>query len=310
MAGIAQCVSAQAYPNRPIHVIVPYGPGSAMDIMGRIVSTRLHEALGQPAVVDNRAGAGGNIGTTAAARATPDGYTIALGALGPVVQNPVLYSNVTFDPVKDFAGVTLIATGPIVLAMHPSIPVKNVKELVELARKKPGQLSYGSGGIGSATHIAGELFKLVTKTDILHVPYKGNVESITDMIGGQVSMVYSGAPPVMELAKTGKVRVMVTTGRKRMAGLPDVPTIAEAGFPDAEMVIWYGFIVPAATPKNIIATLNTAIVKLVKTPEVREQLIVQGVDPETNTPEQFAQLIRDDYARWTKIIRAAKIKME
>ncbi len=304
------CVLAQSYPAKPIRLIVPYTAGSSMDIIGRILAPRMLDSLGQPMIVDNRAGAGGNLGTAAAAKSVPDGYTVVLGALGPLVQNAVLYASATFDPVRDFAAISLVATGPILMAVHPSIPVKNLKELVELAKRRPGQISYGSGGIGSATHIAGEMIKFATGIDTLHVPYRGNVESITGMITGQVSMVYSGAPPLVGLAKAGKLRLLATTGPRRMASVPAMMTVAESGYPAAEMLIWYGVVAPAGTPREAIGRLNGAIVKAMNLPEVRDQFAQQGLDPESNTPEQFAQIIRDDYTRWGKIIRAAGIKLE
>jgi len=224
--------------------------------------------------------------------------------------NPVLYPKTPFDPVKDFAAVSLLATGPVVIAVHPSIPARTVQDLVGLAKKRPGQLNFGSPGVGTSPHLTGELFKLITHTDIVHVPYKGNAEAITDLIGGQVSIVFTGVPPVVPLAKAGKVRLLATTGKERIVNLPDVPTIREAGVTGADVLIWYGVVVPAATPKDVIARLNREIVKLMALPDVRDKFAQQSVDPASSTPEEFAQLIRDEVQRWTKVIRSAGIKLE
>jgi tripartite-type tricarboxylate transporter receptor subunit TctC len=266
--------------------------------------------LAQPVLVDNRAGAGGMVGMDAVAKAAPDGHTLVIGALGPLAMNPALYPKTPFDPVRDFAAVSLLATGPVVVAVHPSVPARNVKELVELAKQKPGQLNFGSPGVGSSPHLAGELFKMLTGTDIVHVPYKGNAEALTDLISGRVSIVFTGVPPVVPLAKAGRVRLLVTTGGRRMVQLAEVPTIAEAGLPGAQVLIWYGVVAPAATPKEVIARLNREIVKIMQAPDVRERFAQQGIDAETGGPEQFAQLIRDEYARWTKVIRTSGIKVE
>jgi tripartite-type tricarboxylate transporter receptor subunit TctC len=266
--------------------------------------------MGQPVIVENRAGAGGMIGMDAVAKAAPDGHTLAIGALGPLAMNPVLYPKTPFDPVKDFAAVSLLATGPVVIVVHPSVPARTVKDLVELAKKRPGQLNFGSPGVGSSPHLTGELFKLLTGANFVHVPYTGNAEAITDLIGGQVSIVFTGVPPVVPLAKAGKVRLLATTGKQRLVSLPEVPTIAEAGLSGAEVLIWYGVVAPAATPKDTIARLNREIVKALSMPDVRERFSQQGADPESSSPEQFAQLIRDEVARWGKVIRSAGIKVD
>ena len=302
---------AQSFPaGKPVRIIVPFGPGSTIDIMGRLLSPKLIESLGTLVIVENRPGAGGAIGMDATARAAPDGHTLAIGALGPLAMNPVLYPKTPFDPVKDFAAVSLLATGPVAIVVHPSVPAKTIRELVALAKARPGQLSYGSPGVGSSPHLTGELFRLETGTNLVHVPYKGNAEALTDLIGGQISAVFSGVPPVVPLVNAGKVRALATTGKTRNASLPDAPTIAEAGVKGAEVLIWYGVVAPAATPKDVIARLNRDIVNAMATPDLRERFRQQGVDPETSTPEQFAQLIRDEFARWTKVIRTARIQVE
>ena len=301
---------AQGYPTKTVRIVAPFAAGSTIDILGRLIAPKLFDALGQPVIVEDRPGAGGMIGLDFVAKSPPDGHTLVIGALGPLAMNPALYPKTPFDPVRDFAAVSLLATGPVVIVVHPSIPARNVKELVELAKKRPGQLNFGSPGVGSSPHLTGELFKLITKTDIVHVPYKGNAEAITDLIGGQLSVVFTGVPPVVPLAKAGKVRVLATTGKQRLANLPDVPTLREAGIDGADVLIWYGVVAPAATPKDVIARLNREIVKIMATPDVREKFAQQGVDPASSTPEEFALLIRDEVARWGKVIRGAGIKLE
>ena len=309
-AAAAQPVAAQTYPSKPVRIVAPFAPGSTIDIIGRLIAPKLSEALGQPVLVENRPGAGGMVGMDMVAKAAPDGYTMVIGALGPLAMNPVLYPKTPFDPVRDFAPVTLLATGPVVIAVHPSVPARTLKELVALAKKNPGTLNFGSPGVGSSPHLTGELLKMLTGIDIVHVPYKGNAEAITDLVSGRVGVVFTGVPPVVPLARAGRVRLIATTGRQRVSSLPDVPTIAEAGFPGAQVLIWYGLVAPAATPKELVSRLNALIVKVMSAPEIRERFSQQGIDPETSTPEQFAQLIREEYARWTKVIRASGIKME
>ena len=309
-AGLGTTVHAQTYPTKPVRIIVPFAAGSTIDIFGRLIGPKLYEALGQPVIVENRPGAGGMIALDLVAKSAPDGHTLVIGALGPLAMNPALYAKTPFDPVQDFAAVSLLATGPVVIVVHPSIPARNVKELVELAKKRPGQLNFGSPGVGTSPHLTGELFKLITKTDIVHIPYKGNAEAITDLIGGQLSVVFTGVPPVVPLARAGKVRLLATTGKQRLTNLPEVPTIRESGIEGSDVLIWYGVVVPAATPKEVIARLNREIVKVMATADTREKFLQQGVDPASSTPEEFAQLIREEVARWSKVIRSAGIKLE
>ncbi|MCC6533903.1 MAG: tripartite tricarboxylate transporter substrate binding protein [Burkholderiales bacterium] len=289
--------------------MVAYGAGSTLDIMARTLGPQLNQALGQPVIVENRPGAGGLIGTDAVAKAAPDGHTLAMSALGPLAMNPALYPKTPFDPVRDFAAVAQIATGPVVIVVHPSVPAKNVKGLVALAKSKPAQLNFGSPGVGSSPHLAGELFKIVAGVDIVHVPYKGNAEALTDLVGGQVSIVFSGVPPVVPLAQAGRVRILATTGKQRLAAFPDAETIAEAGLPGAEVLIWYGIVVPAGTPRPVVTRLHAEIVRIMALPEIRNRFVQLGVDPGTSTAEAFATVIRDEFARWTKVIRTANIKV-
>jgi tripartite-type tricarboxylate transporter receptor subunit TctC len=299
-----------AYPTKPIRFVVAYGPGSTLDIMARTLGPHLHQSLGQPVIVENRTGAGGMIGTDAVAKAAPDGHTLAMSALGPLAMNPALYPKTPFDPVRDFAAVSLIATGPVVVVVHPSVPARNVKSLVALAKSKPGVLNFGSPGVGTSPHLAGELFKMVTGIDIVHVPYKGNAEALTDLAGGQVSIVFSGVPPVVPLAQTGRVRVLATTGKQRLPGFPDAETLAEAGHPGAEVLIWYGIVLPAGTPPAIVARLHDETVRIMGLAPVRDRFVQLGVDPATSSPHEFAKLIADEFARWSEVIRTANIKMQ
>jgi tripartite-type tricarboxylate transporter receptor subunit TctC len=301
---------AQGYPSKPLRIVVMYGPGSTIDIMARLVAPKLHEALGQPVIVENRAGAGGAIGMDIAAKAPPDGHTLTIGATGPSVTNPLLYPKIPFDPIRDFTYISLIATGPAVIAVHPSIPAKDLKTMVALAKSRPGQMNYGSPGVGTSPHLAGELFKQVTGTSIVHVPYKGNAEAITDLIGGQISIVFTGVPPVIPLTRAGKIKLMATTGDKRIAAVPDLPTIAEAGYPGAAMGIWYGLVTQAAVSKDIVARLHKEITHVQTLPDIRERFLQLGTEPVTNSPEQFTQLVRDELAKWSKVIKAANIKVE
>jgi tripartite-type tricarboxylate transporter receptor subunit TctC len=305
-----QCAWAQEYPGKPIRIIVPFSPGSGLDIIARLLAPSLHEALGQPVIVDNRAGAAGRIGHDLVAKAAPDGYTLLVTALGPFIHTPIFYPQTSFDPVKDFAPICLVATGPVVIAIHPSLPVRNMKELVAFAKTRPGQLNFGSTGMGSVNHLLGEMINQFTGIKLVHVPYKGNAEALTDLVGGQVDMVMSAVSPVIPYLKAGRLRVIVTTGKKRIPGMPAVQTMAEAGLPAAEMVIWWGIVAPAATPRPIVNRLNREIVRALASPEVRERYLQQSLDPESGSPEEFAKIIRDDYARWTKVIRAAGIKLE
>jgi tripartite-type tricarboxylate transporter receptor subunit TctC len=310
LGAFASAAAAQSYPTKPLRIIVMYTAGSTIDIMARLIAPKLTEALGQPVIVENRPGAGGAIGMDMAAKAPPDGHTLTIGATGPSVTNPLLYPKTPFDPLRDFAYISLIATGPAVIAVHPSIPAKTVKDLVALAKARPGQLNYGTAGIGTSPHLAGELFRQVTAADIVHVPYKGNAEAITDLLGGQISIVFTGVPPVVPLMQAGKIKLLATTGNKRIATIPDLPTIAEAGYPGASMGIWYGLVAPAATPKDILARLHREITRIQALPDVRERFAQLGTEATTSTPEQFTTLVREELVKWGKVIKAAGVKVE
>jgi tripartite-type tricarboxylate transporter receptor subunit TctC len=285
--------------------VVPFTPGGSTDILARLVGQKLGEAFGQQVIIDNRPGAGGNIGVELVARAAPDGYTLVMGHIGTFGVNPTLYPKLPYDPIKDFQPITLFAKVPNMLAVNVSLPVKSVKELIALAKARPGALNYGSGGNGSAAHLATEYFKLLTRTDIQHIPYKGTAPAITDLIAGQVSMAITGVPPLLPHVKSGRLRALAVGTPQRLPLLPALPTIAEAGVPGYEATQWYGVLAPALTPKEIVARLHAEIVSALQRPEVRERLASEAAEPVGNTPEQFQSFIKAEIARWAPVVKAS-----
>ena len=306
----APLAGAQAYPAKPIRLIVPFGPGSTVDIMARALAGPLFEQLGQSIVVENKPGAGGTVGVDVIAKAPKDGYTVGIGTTGPLTINPALQSRMPFDTIADLAPVSLVATGPNAVLVHPSVPAQNVRELIAYARSKPGALNFASSGVGSTNHLAGELFNSVAGVQMVHVPYKGNSEALADLLAGRVQVLFSGLPPVMAQVQSGKARVLAIAGPARAGALPNVPTVAEAGLPGAEVLVWYGLLAPAGTPKDIISRLNTEMVRALARPEIRARLIEAGSDPASSTPEEFGRMIASDLAKWKKVITAANIKVE
>lgn len=302
--------SAQvAYPTKPIHMIVPFTPGGSTDILGRSIGQALAEAWHQQVIIDNKPGAGGAIGADAAAKAAADGYTLFMGHIGTLAVNPTLYPKLPYDAVKDFAPVALVAMVPNVLVVNPSLPVRTVAELIALAKAKPGALSCSSGGAGSAAHLAIEYFKLATGTDILHVPYKGAAPAVTDLIGGQVSMTMTGLPPLLPHIRAGKLRALGVASGARLAQIPDVPTIAEAGVAGFEATQWYGVVAPAHTPGAIVDKLAAEIRRSLSQPGLKKRLEDEGAQPANMGPVEFQKLIRSEIDRWAKVIRAAKIQI-
>jgi len=299
-----------AFPSKPIKLIVPYPPGGGADIFARTLSQKLGENLGQQVVVDNKAGANGIIGTDMVAKSAPDGYTLVLGNIGPNAINQAIYPALPYDCVKDFAPVALTGYTAHILAVNTKVPVSSVAELIALAKAQPGKLTYASSGIGGSPHLAGELFKLMTGTNMVHVPYKGASPGNTDLIAGQVDLTFNTLPPLLQFAKTGKIKALAVTGAKRASALPDVPTIEESGVKGYDVTTWYGILAPAGTPPEIVARLNAEIVKTLKTPEVYQKLQGQGFDVDTSTPEAFATLIRDEVDKWKKVAREANVKAE
>ncbi len=306
LPALAEDTSVQSYPDRPVHLIVPWPPGGGTDIFARAIGEKLHQSLGQPFVVENKPGAAGNIGATAVARAAPDGYTFMIATI-TLATNPALYKNLEFDATKDFAPIALIAGVPHMLVVNPAVPAKDVKELIALAKQKPGKLSYSSAGVGSPFQIAAELFKQKAGVDILHVPYKGGGPAVADVIGHHVDMTFANLVAVLPQAKAGQVRALAITSDKRSPAAPDIPTIAEAGLPGYAFTSWFGALAPAGTPPGIIKKLNGEIVKALKSPEVSAQLTEQGADLIASTPEEFSGYIKGETEKWSKVIEAAGI---
>lgn len=309
---VASCLGAtiatgQAYPSKPLRLIVPFPPGGGNDILARTVGQRLADVVGQQVIVDNRGGAGGALGAQIAINAAPDGYTLFLGSVGNLAQNPVLQEKPAYDPVRDFAPVALLATSVFVLAVNNAVPAKSVQELIALAKAKPGVLNYASAGNGSSLHLAAEIFKHATATNIMHVPYKGATPAFTDMIAGQVQMIITTMPAALPHIRGGKVRALGTSGRKRAPVLPDVPTIAET-VPGFEVLNWQGMTAPAKTPAAIVQALHTHLTAALKRPGMSEALFVQGLDAAGAGPEEFGALIKSEIAKYGKVVKAAGIK--
>jgi tripartite-type tricarboxylate transporter receptor subunit TctC len=309
LAALGTLALAQPYPSRPIRIIVPFAPGGGSDIMARVIATRLAEPLGQQVLVDNRPGGNTLIGAELAARSAPDGYTLFLSTNGTVAINPSLYKKLPYDAVKDFAPVALVGVGPNVLVVHPSLPVKSVKDLIALAKAHPGKLSYASSGIGGAPHLAGELFKSMAGVNIVHIPYKGAAPATTDLLGGQVQVMFAGLGPAIAHIKVNKLRGLAVASAKRSRALPELPTIGEylKGF---EASSWFAVFAPAGTPNDVIVRLNAEIVKAMARKEVYQQLMAQGYEPVTGTPGQLAELLKQDMARWANVIKSAGITAE
>ena len=306
----AALTHAQSFPVKPVRVITPFTAGSAIDTLARVVGQKLGDTWGQQVVIDNRIGANGIIGTEAAAKAPADGYTVYLGNISTLAVNPHLYLKLPYDALRDFAPVTLAATIPVVLVVHPSLPVKSVRELIALAKAHPGQLNYASGGTGSAQHLPMEMLRVETGMNIVHVPYKGLGPAFSDVLGGQVPMMFTGVSNVVPYMKTGRLRVLAIGSPKRSATLPEVPTVAEAGVPGFDFDSWTGYLVPVGTPRELIVKLHADITRTLAAPEVRDKLVTLGFDLVGGTPEAFATLIRNDIARFGKLIKAAGIKAE
>ena len=310
LLGLPDAATAQAYPTKPIRIIVPFPPGGATDILARAVGLELTKALGQPVPIENHGGAGGNIGADMVAKSAPDGYTLVMATVGTHAINMSLYSKMPYDTVKDFAPVTLVASVPNVLVVHPSVPVKTVTDLIELAKAKPGQINFASSGNGTSIHLSGELFKTMAGVSMVHVPYKGSAPAVADLLGGQVQLMFDNMPSSLPHIKAGKLRAIAVTSAKRSPALPDLPTIAEAGLPGYEASSWFGVLAPAGTPREIITRLNQTIVASLRTPAMNERLSSQGAEPVGNTPEQFASFIQAEIAKWAKVIKASGAKLD
>ncbi len=299
---------AADWPTRPVRLVVPFPPGGSTDILGRSIAQKLQEALGQPFVVDNKPGAGGSIGATEVARAAPDGYTLLMGHIGTLAINPSLYPNLAYDPVKSFAPVALVARVPNVLVVNPAVPARDVQQLIALAKAKPGGLRYASGGNGSAAHIAMEYFKLRTQTDIGHIPYRGTSPAVADVMGGQVEIIMTGVPAVLQQVRAGKLRALAVSSKSRVASMPDLPTIAASGVPDFEAIQWYGIVAPARTPAAVIALLNAEVGRALQTPALKERLDAEGAEAAPTTPAAFGAMIESEIARWKPVIEQSRMR--
>ena len=297
------------YPAKPLRLVVPFPPGGGTDTMARVLAPKLGEGLGQQVVIDNRGGAGATIGTELAAKAPPDGYTLLLMTVTNTV-SVSLYQNLKFDLVRDFAPVTRLATTPHILVVHPSVPAKSVKELVALAKSRPGALVYSSSGSGSVSHLAGEYFAYLTGTKMLHVPYKGGGPSVSALVSGEVAVGFATMPSVVGQIKTGRLRALAITTAQRSPALPDLPTVMEAGIPNYDVGSWYGLSVPTGTPREIIARLHEATLKVLALPDVKERLAATGFDIVTSTPEQYGEFVRIEVERWAKVVKTSGAKAE
>jgi tripartite-type tricarboxylate transporter receptor subunit TctC len=298
------------FPAKIVRLVVPFAPGGSTDIIARLIGQKLTEAWGQTVIVENRPGGGGNVGVDYVAKSAPDGYTLIFGHVGTFGFGPSLYSKLPYDAVKDFAPIILFAAVPNMLVVHPSLPARSVKELVALARARPGQLNYASSGNGSASHLAVEYFKLLTKTDIVAIPYRGTGPMLIDLMAGQTLLTITGVPPLAPHVQSGRLRPIAVGSTKRLAMFPKLPTIAESGYPDYEVTTWYGPLAPARTPRETILRINADLMKTLQRPDVRERLAAEGAEPLGSTPEQFGAYIQKEIARWSRVIRDTGVRAE
>ena len=306
----ATSVVAQQYPNRRIRLVVPYPPGGGTDLVARLVGQKLFESSGHGVVVENRAGAGGVLGTEVVAKSAPDGYTLVLGTQAAFAVNPSLIGKMPYDPLKDFSPVTLNGIAQSILVVHPSVPVKTVKDLIALARANPGQLTFASSGVGNSAHLSGELFKIMAKVDMLHVPYSGGGTAIAALIGGQASLSFASMPTALPHVRSGKLRVIAVSSSKRSLVLPELPTVAESGLPGFESQDWQGILVPARTPADIVSRLNADMQRVLGLQEIKDKLLASGFEVRPSTPEWFAEFISAETIKWAKVIKGAGIKAE
>ncbi len=307
---VATGVCAQSYPTHPLRLVVPFPPGGPTDIVGRLVAQKLSESLGQQVLIDNHPGAGGTVGSEAAANAPADGYTLLYGSTSTLGIAPGMYPKLGYDPRSSFAPVSMVSIGPLVLAVHPSVPATSVRELIDLARAHPGKLNFASAGSGTPLHLAGELFKMITNTDIVHVPYKGGGPAVADLLAGQVQMVFESFANLGPHIRAGKLRALVVTSRERSPAYPDVPTVIEAGLPQFEISFWSGVVAPAGTPAEVINKLNAAIRRALATPEAKTTLAAQGLEPRGNSPAEFAAFIAKEMDQWGRAIKASGAHVE
>jgi tripartite-type tricarboxylate transporter receptor subunit TctC len=301
---------AETYPSKTIKMVVPFPAGGTTDVLARIIGQELTKAWGQQVIIDNRPGAGGNIGADVVAKSPADGYTLLMGTVGTHGINVSLYKKMPYDAVKDFAPITLVAAVPNLLVVHPSVPVNSVKELIAYAKANPTKLAYASSGNGTSIHLSAELFKTMTGVQMTHVPYKGSAPALTDLLGGQVQLMFDNMPTALPHAKAGKLRPLAVTTAKRSPAMPDLPTIAEAGVPGYEASSWFGVLAPAGTPKDVVTKLNKEIVRILALPEIKERLSGQGAEPVGDTPEQFAAHIKAEIAKWERVVKASGAQVD
>jgi tripartite-type tricarboxylate transporter receptor subunit TctC len=309
VTSLAASAAMAQYPVKPIRMIVPYPPGGPVDVVARPIAQKLTEAWGQAAILDSRPGGGATIGTDMVAKAPPDGYTILLTTAQHTI-NPAVYPKLPFDAARDFAPISLLVAGPLLLVTHPSLPAKNVRELIALAKARPGQLVYGSAGNGSAFHMAGELFKIMAQVDIVHVPYKGGAPATTDLVGGHVSMVFNSIVSVIPHVQSGRLRALALTALKRSVLVPDAPTLAESGLPGFEVETWYGALGPAAMPREAIDKMSSEIDRILKLPDMRERIRALGAEPRGGRPEDFTERITADLTKWARVAKTAGVKVD
>lgn len=306
--GLAPAQAPDAWPNKPVRLILPFPPGGPTDILGRMIADRLTASFGQPVVIENRGGAGGNVGAEAAAKSVPDGYTLLLVS-NPIVISPSLYSKLNYDPQKDFAPVSLLATVPNVMVTYPSLGVSTLQEFIALAKSKPG-MNFGSGGAGTSNHAAGELFNIVAGVKLVHVPYKGVNLAMNDVLAGRIQLVVIGVPAAGPHIKAGRLRALAVIAPQRLPALPDVPTVAEAGLSNFEVTTFYGMLAPTGTPSAIVRRLNAELVRIMHSPELKDRLAAMATDPATDTPEEFAEFLKRETAKWAEVVRKADLRVD
>ena len=306
----ATYATAQQYPAKPIRIVVPFPAGGIADLFARVIGQKFYEAWGQPVVVDNRPGAGGNIGAEIVAKSPADGYTLVMGSIGTHSVNVSLFSKLAFDPVRDFAPVALVMEAEGLLVLHPSVPAKSVKELIALARARPGQVAYASAGHGTAGHLSGELFKSMAKVNMVHVPYKGNVPAITDLMAGQTSLLFATMPTVLPQVQAGRLKALAVTSSTRSPAAPELPTVAEAALPGYSVTNWIGLFAPAGSPRDIVSKLNGETIRIMQAPDIRKRLANEGAKFTAKTPEEFGAFVRSEIAKWAKVVKEAGIRVD
>ena len=310
LAPVAATAQGAAYPGKPIRFVVPFPPGGGTDILSRALGQKMSQSLGQPFVIDNRPGAGGNIGADLAAKSPPDGYTLVMGQTSNLAVNPSLYAKLPYDPIRDFAPITLVTETPIVVVVAQSSPIKSVADLIAQAKAKPGTINFASPGNGTVGHLAGELFKKMAGVDLVHIPYRGATPALTDLIGGQINLYFASAPVAMPQIKGGRIRAIAVTSRTRSPALPEVPTLAESGLTGFDASSWYGLLAPAGTPRDIIAKLHAAATQAMKESDLKDSMTAEGGEPIGNTPEQFAAFIKSEGAKWAKVVKESGAKID